>query len=273
MFEKRDFWLGLLIGCVIASVFLVIGVFSWPSIEGTLPAYQRVNSGPPNSTPDTLDEVKQKVAELEDAQAYTLREVTWKIDQKLVFMGWTALFISFVAAFIGLKTYSDLDKVIREKVKTTLDRELYQLDPTNLPIWVIAPDEEQKLFDIKEKKETTVHVGKEMERIIERLKLSGLQVVHVREALDKKSYRGVTIVPVFNGDMEKQFAAFLERNKPLLDKERAAFVLYTQTHLVDKDVLLAYPNLATANMPATTASMILTVGRGLKNEPPEKEQK
>ena len=112
-----------------------------------------------------------------------------------------------------------------------------------------------------------------MEKVQKRLKLSGLQNVQICEDIDKKNYRGVTIVPIFNEGMEKQFIGFVERNKSLLDKEQAAFVLYTLTHQVTKVSLAAYPNLATANMPATAASMILTVGRGLKNTKPEKKDK
>lgn len=256
-----DFCLGILAGLVITALAVLLSVFLWNWIN---PISYLAPGTTTANIPTDLAAVINRVEQLEIEQAYQLKVFEWKLDQKLLILGWTALFISFVAAFVGIKTYQDLDKVIQDKINTALEKELYQLDPTNLRIWVISPDEEQRLFIRQKNDYEMVKVDEEMEIIIERLKLSSFSNLESREILDKKSYHGVTIVPIFNEEMENQYVGFLERNHSSLDKEHAAFVLYTQTYQVSKKTLDAYRNQATANMPATAVSMVLTVGRGLK---------
>lgn len=270
MHRSIHFSLGVLVGLVLAGLAVLFSVFLWNWLNPI--SYTALNT--PGASSSDFDELVTRVELLKVEQDYQLKVFEWKQDQKLLVLGWTALFISFVAGFLGIKTYNDLDKVIREKVNATLEKELYHLDPTNLQIWVISRQEKQPLVNKRTNQtEEILQVDIEMEKVKERMQLSGLPHVKPLEVPDKTCYRGVTIVPVFNAQMEEDFVEFLSRNKRYLDKERAAFVLFTSTYLVDKTTLAAYPNLATANMPATAASMILTVGRGLKNEPPEKEKK
>ncbi len=255
--KKISFVTGILAGLAIASLLILFSVFLWNTVYPVPAAPIPVNA------PADLAELATRVAALETEQAYQLKVLEWKLDQKVLVLGWSALVITFIGALLGLKTYIDLEKVIQDRVKAILEKQLYQLDTTNLSIWVISRDETQKLFDPKKREEETVNLKHEMDKVFERLELSGFPNVKSCEEMDHKNYRGVTIVPIFNGDMEKEFSRFVERNHNQLDKSRAAFVLYTQTHLVSKDTLKSYPNLATANMPATAASMVLTVGRGL----------
>jgi len=113
----------------------------------------------------------------------------------------------------------------------------------------------------------------EMQKVRQRIELSGLANIKELEAPDQKCYQGVTIIPVFDKGMEAEFREFLGRNSSL-NPQRAAFILYTRDYRVSqKDTLDKYANLVAANMPPTAASMILTVGRGLQNEKfaPKKE--
>jgi len=268
MHKTTHFLLGVLAGLAIASLTIVLVIFIWNWLNA-LPLVPRAPSASPSAD---VAELANRVQYLEDEQKFQLKVIEWKQDQKLLVLGGTAFLISFVAAFIGLKPYNDLDKVIKEKVHATLEKELYQLDPTNLRIWVISRDEMREMTDPKTKERYKVNVETEMEKVTKRLNLSGLLNVRVWDDLDKKSRRGVTIVPVFNGDMEKDFVKFLDDNKEALQAERAAFVLYTLSYYVTPATLEKYANLATANMPATAASMVLTVGRGLKNVKPQTEK-
>lgn len=260
-----------LFALTVAGIMLAFAAFFWG--WKYTPAYQRLSQKvQPASTPADLGELTTRVESLESIHNQNLKAFEWQLDQKLIILGSIAVFISFVAGFLGYKTYDGLDKTIEQEVRRALDQALYQLDPTNLQIWVISREEKQSLYSPKTKRDEPVRLDAEMERVQERLLLSGLPNIEIIEKPDKKCYRGVTIIPIFNAGMEKQFIEFLKRNKSSLDRERAAFVLYTQTHQVEKETLLAYPNLATANMPATAASMVLTVGRGLKSGKPHKEK-
>lgn len=272
MRDRSSYTEGLFTGLGITALLLCLSIFisNWVSpIQYQTPT-RNIN---PSGTPANINELTTRVENLENDQAYNFKSFEWRLDQKILYLGWIALAISVVAGFFGIRTFNDLDHVVQERVNAKLEQALYQLDPTNLQIWVVSREEEQLLFNPKTKENETIQVEEEMEKVQKRLKLSGLQNVQICEDIDKKNYRGVTIVPIFNEGMEKQFIGFVERNKSLLDKEQAAFVLYTLTHQVTKVSLAAYPNLATANMPATAASMILTVGRGLKNTKPEKKDK
>lgn len=271
---RKGIWftLGLLAGLFISVLILVGAIFGW---QATLAASNPGPSDlPPAQTPADLqsqvDDLTRRVDKLENDQFFTLREIERKMDEKLYILGGIALTISAIATFFGWRTYKDLDKTIDQEIHRALDQAIYQLDPTNLRIWVISREEEQPLVNKRTGQvEETLQLNVEMEKVAERLNLSGLPNVGMREEPDKNSYRGVTIVPIFNPTMEKDFVDFLDRNKSFLHKERAAFVLYTLTYFVDKSTLAAYPNLAAANMPPTAASMVLVVGRGLKNTKPQ----
>ncbi len=272
MKDRSRYTEGLFTGLGITALLLCLSIFisNWVSpIQYQIPT-RNIN---PSSTPANINELTTRVENLENDQAYNFKNFEWRLDQKILYLGWIALAISVVAGFFGIRTFNDLDHVVQERVNAKLEQALYQLDPTNLQIWVISREEEHSLFNTKTREYEKVDLVQEMERVQERLQLSGLPHVQVLELPDKKCYRGVTIVPIFSQEMEDEFIKFLVDNKKFLDKERSAFVLYTSSYLVDKSTLTAYPNLATANMPATAASMILTVGRGLKNTKPEKKEK
>lgn len=255
----------------VANVVLIFAAIVWGLKYS--PAYQPSPQNiPPATTPASPGELTARMESLENIQNQNLKIFEWQLDQKLLILGSIAVFISFIAGFLGFKTYSDLDKTIDQEVRRALDNALYQLDPTNLKIWVISREEKQPLVNKRTNQiEDTLQLDVEMEKVEARLRLSGLPNIKILEEPDKNCHRGVAIVPIFNPKMEKAFIDFLNRNNSL-NKEYAAFVLYTSTYLVDKSTLAAYPNLATANMPATAASMILTVGRGLKNTKPKEEK-
>ena len=111
------------------------------------------------------------------------------------------MLISVIAAFFGWRTYKDLDEVIQEKIRFTLENELYQLDPANLTIRIPKDHPDATL-------------------IASRLRLSGLKKLKEYPELNKFCKTGLTIVPVNNVDEENEFIRFLEQEKP--DPELAA---------------------------------------------------
>jgi len=289
MKERFGFALGTLGGLTIAALVLFLLIFAWGRIY-PVPYQSPALAIQPTSTPADLGELTARVKNIEDNQTYNLKVFEWKLDQKLLILGWMALFISFAAGFVGIKTYNDLDKVINEEVRRALDKALYHLDPTNLRIWVVSYDKKVKFkgdavldengIPKKDKNDKPLleiiesNVSEEMKKVNERILLTGLLNIKPLGEPDQKCFDGVTVVPIFDLDMEKDFRNFLDRNQANLDPRRAAFVLYTRDHFVSQTKTLAkYANLATANMLPTVTSMILTVGRGLSEALMSKEDK
>jgi hypothetical protein len=191
-----------------------------------------------------IDDLTRRVADLEHEEKNQLQDIASKLDQKLFYLGAIAIAISAVVTFFGWRTYHDLDQIIRNKISKTLDKELYRLDPTMLVI--------------------RIREGEDQEKIKRRLLLTGLNNIKVYTTLGKDCLQGITIVPIESADDQKDFCKFLYIYKNELFATRAAFILYTKHKLNDK-VFEFYDNLITANMPATVASSVLTVGRGLRS--------
>lgn len=238
------FTLGILVGLLLASLAVVGAVFLWqitfvPQMPTSTPS---VLAQQQTDLQTQLDELTRRVDKLENDQAFNLRDIAWKLDQKLFVLAGLALAISGIAAFFGYRTYRDLNETIRDQIKSTLEKELYQLDPTNIPIHLQS--------------------GQGMEIIHRRLQLSGLKNISFYNVLDKHCLDGITIFAVPDQGAEERFRDFIETYNP--DPLTAAYILYASPNSVSKETLGWYENLVTANFPATVASMVLVVGRGLK---------
>ena len=259
--------LNVLFILTLLSLLLVGGIFLYGIVFGS-PAPSSAAQQTPTNT------IEVRVKSLEKDLDYLQRDLVFRLDQKLFYFGGIALVISAVAAFFGWKTYKDLDEKIQKKIETTLDQQLYQLDPTNLKIWLVSYDKAIRLTGDKKGEYVDGNVKEEMQKVQKRIELTGLKNIRGLDAPDHRCYQGVTILPVFDLEMEQEFREYLERNISHLDPQKAAFILYTRDYRVSqKETLDKYDNLAAANMPPTTASMILTVGRGLVNpKPTQKEE-
>jgi hypothetical protein len=235
--------LGFLAGLSVAAFILVLGVFLWPRLY---PA-PFISQPPLSTAPADVQQMAQRLETLENQQAYNFTLLEWKLDQKLLIFSGSAFLISFVAAFLGWKTYHDLDKTIREKIRVTLENELYQLDPANLTVRLPKGNPDTPL-------------------IRRRLELSGLHNIKEYLELNKQCLRGLTIVPIGTPEEESRFRDFLKQEQP--NPELAAFVLYTPDprFRVSPDTLNQYERVATANMPATVITAVLAISRGLHRE-------
>jgi hypothetical protein len=188
-----------------------------------------------------IDQLDRELQAIREDHDYEIRDIRWSIDIKLA----VATIIFTVAGFFGIRTYQGIDEKIRKKISSTLDKELYQLDPTML----------------------TIHIREGLDRERRRLEMSGLKNVKYYLDFDKSCRRGVTIVPISQESDEEEFITFL--NSYELDPRRAAFILYaTGDYRVSEETTMAYENLALANTPTTLVMAVLAVGRGLNPEYP-----
>lgn len=282
------FQVGMIIGFGLAVLLLFATIFLWDYLY-PLPYKISQPITQPASNPADNGELTARVENLENDQNYNLKAFEWKLDQKLIILGWVAISISVIAGSLGVKTYNDLDTVIKEEVRRALDKALYHLDPTNLRIWVVSYDKEVKfkgdaVLDSKGKQKKdednkplyeTIesNVSEEMAKVNERILLTGLLNIKPIGKPDKRCFDGVTVIPIFDFEMEESFREFLDLNKEYLDTKRAAFVLYTREYHVSQTKTLAkYANLALANMLPTVTSTILTVGRGLTDAFPSPKE-
>ncbi|MDX9993098.1 MAG: hypothetical protein RBS68_13750 [Anaerolineales bacterium] len=220
-----------------------------------------------------VDELEIRIGVLEQEQASLLRTIAWTLDMKLYYITGAALFISSLAAFFGWKTYDDLEKVIKRRVNVALEEALYQLDPTYLPIHIYKGRVRRNIPE-GELPRSTARMG--LLDVDKRLKLTGLLNKEYITYLDKVTQTGITIIPIDDEADEEEFIQFINEVKVKINPENAGFILYAPFGYTIKQAQSAFENTAIANMPATVASMVLVVGRGLKNRegiPVKKEEK
>lgn len=240
------FQIAVLVILILSILILFGGIILW---ERLFPLPYRIAQPvtQPASVPADIAELTARVENLENDQNFNLKALEWKIDQKLIILGGIAALISLAAGVIGVKSYNDLDKVINEEVRRSLDEALYQRDVLNRNIWLLTDEK----------------TSTDMEVILNRLELSGLTYVTPIENLDKRSYKGITILPIFNEEMENQFTNYLDRNRNKLSDRKAAFILYAPSYRVKQATFDRFANMTAANMPVTAVSHVLTVERGL----------
>ncbi len=239
---------------VLAGTLLAAGVVGWSVVTGALPPYKSTS---PAATPDPADlpELTSRVNKLENDMQFTLRDIAWRMDQKLLIVSWGALGISAIAAILGVQSLNDLRKMAKEKLQEAFDEAVYAVNPANIPVFL--------------------PVNKNMDVIQRRLQLSGFKKVTYYTDLDHIPEQGVVVVSINSTKktdtereaeitkLEAQFRSVIKKNK--FDPARTAFIIYT-TGKISGETLNCYENLVTANMPPTVANMVLVVGRGLINE-------
>jgi hypothetical protein len=209
-----------------------------------------------------VDDLEIRIGVLEQEQASLLRTIAWTLDMKLYYITGAALFISSLAAFFGWKTYDDLEKVIKERVNSALEQALYQLDPTYLPIHIYKGRVRRNIQE-GETPRSAARMG--LLDVDKRLKLTGLLNREYIAYLDKVTQTGITIIPIDDEADEDEFIQFINEGKVKISSEDAGFILYAPYGYTIKQAHNAFENTTIANMPATVASMVLVVGRGLKN--------
>lgn len=250
MRNNSDYIKGLFTGLAFSAAVIIFAVFAWKwfyPIPNSTPPLDKAMISPASSP----EELTARVEDLENDQAYNLRNFEWQIDQKVLVLGWAALAISVIAGVMGVKSYKDLDGLIREKIRVTLENELYQLDPVNLTVRVpkLHPDKDE---------------------ILKRLQAAGLRNIKEYTELSDVCKAGLTIVPVDNDETAKDYRDFLDRTVP--GENDAAFVLYvTNQYRISQDTINKHTRAATANMPSTVVTAILAISRGLHKDRQKEE--
>ncbi len=259
--SKAKAYLFFLFALTLTGVVLAFAAFFWGWKYA--PAYQSLPQNiQPASTPADVGELTTRVESLEAIHDQNLKAFQWQLDQKLFILGSIAVFISFLAGFLGYKTYDGLDRVIKEKVNSSLEKALYQLDPTYLPIHIYKGRVRRNL---KKGEKPRTAARDSLPDVVRRLELTGLLNVGEITYLDKVTQTGITILPIDDEADEDEFIKFIKGGKVKLDPEEAGFILYAPRGYEIKKAQTAFENTTIANMPVTVASMVLVVGRGLKN--------
>ncbi len=225
-----------------ASIVLVLALLLWDVVFVSHAPTYIIQVSP--SSPLEL-----RVESLEKGLESLQRDLVSQLNHKLYYFGGIAFVISILTAFFGWRTFKDLDKLIQENIRTTLENELYQLDPANLTIRLPKSHNDS-------------------EDIAERLKLSGLKKLSFYPELNKTCLYGLTLVPIESKEEEENFLNFLQNEMP--NPKNAAFVLYStrdpREFRIPAETTNQFPRAAISNMPATVITAILAIARGLHRE-------
>lgn len=240
---------------VYASSLVTLAILAMTSLVGTGAASSlsteeelQIGSTPqptPRDTHEQLAELEARIDELERQVArhqkdvdFALRDTQWRIDRWV----WIAAAIVAILGFLGFQTYRQVNQGIRKRISSTLEQELYSLDPAFISI--------------------RIRRDRQLEREYRRLELSGLKNLSWYSDFSKKCRYGITIIPIDGPEDEDEFLRLLDEYQ--FEPSRAAFVLYAREYRVKSDVIEAYDNLTLANNPTSLAGAILIVGRGLE---------
>lgn len=238
------------VGSLVAIALLIVTSLVGTGAASTLPTKEGLHLGSaPQPTPqDTnsqlaelqarMDELEREVAHHQKDVDFALRDTQWRIDRWV----WIGGAIVAILGFLGYRTYRQVNQGIRERISSTLEQEMYSLDPAFLSI--------------------RIRRGRQLEREYRRLELSGLRNLSWYSDFSRKCEYGITIIPIDGPEDEDEFLRLL--NEYQFEPARAAFVLYAREHRVKSDVIEAYDNLTLANNPTSLAGAILIVGRGLE---------
>jgi len=253
-FKKISIW--LIMGAIFA--FLAVAVVN---------VAQAQDDSSSTPTPDPMVTLHAAVA----TQKMQIDDLTHKVNNAIqdqqtdardfggqfnLIYAWVGLGSGILVLF-GWKSLQDIRKDFREKIaqerdallhemRQTFEKELYQLDLSNLVIYI--------------------HWRPGMDKIRRRLELSGFYEIKQIGELEQAGESGVVIVSATREEEIQEFLDFIQSK--VLDPRKVAFILYTSTYHIQeelqKKVTDSFENLTIANLPATVVSSILVVGRGLK---------
>lgn len=174
-----------------------------------------------------------------------IKEVEGRLNDKLNTILSVVAVITFVVAFFGIRSYSEIDKVVKEKVAVAVDKEILGFDPQRLPVRLPA--------------------NRGLEKVQRMLLLSRIGNLEWYTKLGPSCFQGITIHYVESQDEEPQLREFIEANKDKLDPSQAAFVVYSVPGVrITKETIDSFENITLANMPVTVANAVLIVARGLR---------
>lgn len=278
------FLLGLVAGLALAVLlglgFTVLWKITLSPLDPPLAAAQASLPACSNVS-DPLCSITLRVEKLESDQAFTMRDIAWKMDQRIYASAILAFVITTLVAFFGYRTNKEIDRMTQEKLEATsaqldqaLSKKSAEIQGLMDELAIQVAQKAQKATDAAIDRldldpgeiSTMVQADRNLDKIWARLSLTGFKKLAWYSKMDASCTRGIVIVPIENQSDEETFRIFLENFRQQLDPARVAFILYAPNkgHMISGDTIQAYDNLVTANMPITAANMALLVMRGLK---------
>jgi hypothetical protein len=236
------------------AVFLAVTVlfvfnFSFSAQAQTSTATTETPTITPNPTVVVLQNIiatqQVDIQALQRDLKYEVRDLRW----------WflVAGVIITIIGFFGYQTYKSIDEQIRRKIRIIISKYLYQLDLTNLEVFVSKRLSEGE------------YMSHNLSGI---LKAQGIEIRWFDAKPTKKSLQGITILPIENAEDENAFLNHIENNKQQLNPQRAGFILYASTaYRLKPDTLNIYPTIVIANTVWNLASILMVMGRSLTPPP------
>lgn len=158
-----------------------------------------------------------------------------------------------IVVFFGYQTYKSIDDQIKLKIRRTISKYLYQLDLSNLEVYV-----SKRLSEGDYKSHNLNGI----------LKAQGIEIKWFDAKPTRKSLQGITILPIEDAEDENAFLTHIENNKQQLNPQKAGFILYASTgYRLKPDTLNIYPTVVIANTAWNLASILTVMGRTLTPPP------
>jgi len=248
---KRYFFRLLIVFLAVTTLF----VFNFSSsVQAQTPA--AITDTPtiiPTITPNPTVVVLQNVIATQQVDIQALqRDLKYEIrDMRWWFL--VAGVIITIIGFFGYQTYKSIDEQIRIRIRRIISKYLYQLDLTNLEVFVSKRLSEGDY---------------EIHNLSGILKAQGIEINWFDAKPTKKSLQSITILPIENTEDEKAFVKYIENNKQQLNPQKAGFILYASTgHRLNSETLNVYPTIVIANTAWNLASILMVMGRTLTPPP------
>jgi len=211
----------------------------------------------PTITPNPTMAVLQNVIATQQVDIQALqRDLKYEVrDMRWWFL--VAGVIITIIGFFGYQTYKSIDEQIRIKIRRIISKYLYQLDLTNLEVFV-----SRQLSQGEYKSHNLSGI----------LKVQGIEIKWFEAKPTKKTLQGITILPIENAEDENAFVDYIENNKQQLNPQKAGFILYATTaYRLKPDTLNIYPTIVIANTVWSLVSILMVMGRSL-TPPPKYEE-
>jgi hypothetical protein len=191
-----------------------------------------------------INQLNTRLTDEERERKYYDRDIFWKWGISAAL----ATAVISILTWVGRKSLQDLQNDWQRDSQKILDKAIYKLDLSNLPIYLPS--------------------GENLENIHRLLQLRKFEKVGFYKTLGEFEH-GVLIVSL-KGKDDKQQAEILDKFKDFIDSQNPSaantgFIIYAPAGIrVPPEIMECHDNLVTANYPATVVSSIFTVGRGIE---------
>ncbi len=179
---------------------------------------------------DSIAKLRADVTSVEDKVAAFYKYIDFV---KKYFVG--------LLAFFGLTIFGVIKLIglyVKKRFKKEIDKAIYKVDPTYLPIKIPASD-----FDHES----------------ERLNKLGFKNIKTYSCLDDSCLSGCIIYSANSTSDAELLKKFLADKNP--DQYKVGYILYTRSR-IDHDLFKAFNNITFANSPLTLVNAIYAVARG-----------